>query len=422
MNRHRPWVPSVGWTRPQVLFTAFVLAVLFSLQFPLPGVDSQFASLNLSDLIVLLVFLAFVGERAVADDWTLSFPLPRVTGIYVLATTWIVLTVAVAVLREPVSVLPSVLWTLKWLEILAVFVLAQQYREEIDWRWVVGVLVGGALLIALATIVHTATSSGWAQPTVFWRNPNTLGVFLGLPSLLCLIFGAIRIRHEPRVGVIALVAGLALVLGVVATASRSGMITLVVGATVAVVLARHWISTPAIVGSAGGGVVLGIGGLWITGRLTLLGKFFPTIALQDGAVVLSGPGTGGIYTRYELFLEAVDLWLQQPIFGYGWLASPENPRVGFLDVLYSQLLVDVGLIGLVLVIGLYLAMIRGFVSRRALSSPALCVAGAGWIAGMLAAGVGGSHVRVPRLMFLLVIVLAAAAHLASGEAPERDTP
>ena len=413
MNWNRPWVPSVGWSRPQALFTALVLAVLFSVQFPLPGVDSQFASLNLSDLVVLVIFLAFLGERAVANDWTLSFPLARVTGLYVVVSAWIVVTVAVAVVREPVSVLASSLWTLKWLEILAVLVLAQQYQDEIDWRALVWLLVGGALLIALTTIVHTATSSGWDQPTVFWRNPNTLGVFLGLPSLLCLVFGAIEFRWRPRLGAGALTAGLVFALAIVATGSRSGMITLVVGAAVAIVLAHHWIWTPALVGSAGGGVVLGIGGLWITGRLTLLGKFFPTVTIQNGTIVFSGPGTGGLYSRYELFLKAIDLWFQQPIFGYGWLASPENPRVGYLDVLYSQLLVDVGLVGLVLVLALYLEIVRAFVSRRRLSSTALSIAGAGWVLGMLAAGIGGSHVRVPRLMFLLVLLLAAAAHLES---------
>lgn len=416
------WHLSFDWSRPQVLFTALVLAVLFSVQFPLPGVDSQYVSINLSDLVILVIFLTFIAERAVADDWVLSFPLAHMTGLYVVVSTWLVVVLAVAVVREPVSVVPSALWTLKWLEILMVLVLAQQYREEIDWRSLTLVLVGAALVIALDTIVHTATTSGWEQPTTFWRNPNTLGVFLGLPSLLCLIYGSIRVRQNPWLGIAALLCGIVFVLGVGATGSRSGMITLVIGLATAVLLARRWLSTGFLVGSAGGSILAVFGGLWITGRITLFRKFFPTVTFRDGTVVLSGPGTGGLYARYEMLLEAVHLWLQQPIFGYGWLASPENPRVGYLDVLYSQLLVDVGLIGLVLVLLLYLSFVRAFVSRRELCSPTFSVAGAGWIIGMLAAGIGGAHVRVPRIMFLMVLLLAAAAHLTDHESDDHTFP
>ncbi|WEL20554.1 O-antigen ligase family protein [Halorhabdus sp. BNX81] len=399
------------WNRPQILFSALLLAVVFSVQFPVPGVGSQFVSLNLSDLVALAIVIAFVVERSVADDWHISIPLPRITALYILATVWIVITVAVAVIREPVSVVASTFWTLKWLEILVVFVLAQQYRDEIDWRSIMSLLIGAALLISLAAIVETATTSGWNQPTVFWHNPNTLAVFLGLPSLLCLAFGAVEIQRRPRVGVLSLGLGLVLVLGVGATGSRSGVITLVVGATVAVILARRRISTPLLLGTASGGVLLGLGGLWLTDRFYLFRRFFPTITLQEGGIVFSGPGTNGLYTRYELVIDAIGLWSRQPVFGYGWMASPENPHVGYLDVLYSQLLVDVGLFGLVLVLALYLGIARAFIIRRADSSLALCVTGAGWLFGMLTAGIGGAHVRVPRLMFLLVIILAAAAHL-----------
>ena len=398
------------WNRPQILFTLLTVAVLFSVQFPLPMVDSNYASLNLSDLVILCIFVHFLSELFLDRDWHVSLTMPHLTSLFVLTSVWILITTSVAVFRSPVPVVANILWTLKWLEIVALLILVQQYAEEVDWQTIVKIVVAGAALIAAISIAFSLTSTGWSRATVLWRNPNTLAVFLALPSLICFVYAATSLDKNLTNRAAALFVGFILILGIGGTGSRSGLITLIVGTVVALLLAYRQISTRILLGGMSVGVMMGLGGLWLTGRMKLFQRFFPTVAIRDGGIVVSGTGSAGIDSRVRLTKKGIDLWLDQPIFGYGWFASPENPLVGFLDVFYTQILVDVGIVGFVLVMLLYLEIFRQFARRSNGPSIIVSVAGAGWVLGLLAAGIGGAHARVPRIMFIMILLLAAVLH------------
>lgn len=401
---------------PHALFLLFVLSVVFSVQFPLPLVASQYASVNLSDLVLLAIAVLFVLERLRADDWRLSLSLPSPTAWFLVAGGWMVVSLAAAVVRSPGVAAVNALWTLKWFEVTVLFVLAQAFADRVDWSALLVVLSGAGVVVAVTTVVRTVSTSGFTRVTVFWHNPNTLAVFLALPALLCLAHGAGRIRERPREALVAVLGGLCCLLAVVSTGSRSGLITLVAGVAVTVVLSYRRLSVPLLVAGVGTGVAAG--GVLLTTRPKLLGRFLPTIAFRDGTIVFSGPGTGAIYSRYDLTRKALGLWTERPVFGYGWFASPENPAVSFLDVFYTQVLVDLGLVGFVLVGAFYLVLVRAFVVQRTTTSLAVPTAGAAWLVGLLAAGVGGGHPRIPRIMFLLVLVLVAANRLRiRGTAP-----
>jgi len=191
------------------------------------------------------------------------------------------------------------------------------------------------------------------------------------------------------------------------------MITLVIGGSIGLLILRDRLPVRAFAAGIVAVVSFALPLLLAT-RPWIVSRYLP-VTLTNGKLALNPVFFGGLESRFQLTKKALNLWTQQPIFGYGWFASPENPKVGYLDVLYSQLLVDLGAIGFVLALGFYLVVVRAFVTRISSSSLSVPTAGAGWLVGMLAAGIGGAHVRVPRLLFLLVFVLVAASSLYSRD-------
>ncbi|WP_254279252.1 O-antigen ligase family protein [Haloarcula marina] len=405
---------------PHALFLLFVLSVVFSVQFPLPLAASQYASVNLSDFVLLAIAGLFVLERLRTDDWRVTLSMPTPTTWFLVAGGWMVASLAVAAVRSPGVAVANALWTLKWFEVAVLFVFAQAFADRVDWNALLVVLTASGIVVALTTVARTLSTTGFARVTAFWHNPNTLAVFLALPALLCLVHGAVRIRERPGQALVAVLGGFCCLVAVVSTGSRSGLITLVVGVAVATTLSYRRLSVPLLVGGVGTGVVAG--GALLTTRPQLLERFLPTIAFREGSIVLSGAGTGAIYGRYELTRKALDLWTERPVFGYGWFASPENSTVSFLDVFYTQVLVDLGLVGFVLVGVFYLVMVRTFVVQRTTASLVVPTAGGAWLVGLLAAGIGGGHPRIPRIMFLLVLVLVAANGLRRRGVVPNDRP
>jgi O-antigen ligase len=149
-------------------------------------------------------------------------------------------------------------------------------------------------------------------------------------------------------------------------------------------------------------------------RTNFVKRFFPKISIEDGRVVSIQPPPG-IEGRYQLIEKGLDLWAQRPIFGYGWFSSPENPNVGFLDFFYVQILVDTGIIGFTLILIFYFQFFRSFTINSQSYPKVISVVGGGWLAGILAGGIGEAWPRVPRLMFLLILLVVASSELNGKE-------
>lgn len=393
-----------------ILFSVFVLTVLYSVQFPLPGVGSDYASLNLSDMVLLTIGILFIFNIIIYKKSRVPVYFPRVVFWYIIVGVWIVTSVTVAALRSPVSILPNILWTLKWFEIFALLIMSQFFINQVYWEKIISLIILGSVPIASMSIIQTVTATGWTQPTIFWNNPSTLGIFLSLPFLLSLVLGGVQIQNNTRQGIMYLSVALLFAISVGASGSRAALLTTVVGSSSALVLARKQLPIKTLFVSGLTGSVMGVGLLWISGRALLFKRYFP-LSYQNGSFVLEGIGSTGIEVRLQLIKKGFNLWSEQPVFGYGWLASPENPLVGFLDNFYIQVLVDLGFIGFIFTIILYLLLLRAYISNKNDSSIVISVGAASWLIGLFAASIGGAHLRVPRIMYLLMILLVATVQI-----------
>jgi O-antigen ligase len=373
-------------------------------------VGSDYASLNISDLVLFAIGILFIFDIMLHKKGQIPIYFPRVVLWYIIVGVWIVISVTVAALRSPINILPNILWTIKWFEIFALLIMINFFTDDINWTKVIIFIILGSVPIASMSIIHTITATGWTQPTIFWNNPSTLGIFLSLPFLLSLILGGIQIQNNTRQGITYLSVALLFAVSVGSTGSRAALLSAVVGSSSALVLARKQLPIKILFVSGLTGSTMGVGLLWISGRVLLFKRYFP-LSYQNGSFILEGIGSTGIEARLQLIAKGVNLWSEQPVFGYGWFASPENPLVGFLDNFYIQVLVDLGFIGFIFTIILYLLLLRAYISNKNKSSTVISVGAAGWLISLFDASIGGAHLRVPRIMYLLMILLVATAQI-----------
>jgi O-antigen ligase len=300
---------------------------------------------------------------------------------------------------------------LKWFEIFCLLILAQYHSDKVNWKWIVPLLVGSGVLLSLFAIFQLIRTDGWFRPSIFWQNPNALAIFLSLPALFCLLYGAIYIQKNIFKGIGLFFAGILLIIGIGSTGSRTGFIVLFTGGLVLIAFYYEQIPIRPLLGAVAASVTMSTIILIIADRTNFLLRFLPQIATSSGSVTIQPPP--GITGRYQLIQKGIDLWIQQPVFGYGWFSSPENPNVGFLDFFYVQVLVDLGIVGFVLVMLFYANFIREFLYQAYASREAVSVVGAGWLIGIMAGGIGEAWPRVPRFMFLLILLLITSKNVDS---------
>jgi O-antigen ligase len=292
---------------------------------------------------------------------------------------------------------------LKWFEIFSLLILAQYHSDKVNWKRIVPLLVGSGVLLSLSAIFQLIRTDGWSRPSIFWQNPNALAIFLCLPTLFCLLYGSIYIQRDIVKGISLFFAGVLMVIGIGSTGSRTGFIVLFTGALVLIAFYYKQIPIRHLLGAMSASITLSTILLIVADRTNFVLRFLPEISTSAGSLTIQPPP--GIVGRYQLIQKGIDLWIQQPVFGYGWFASPENPNVGFLDLFYVQILVDLGIIGFILVMLFYANFIREFLHQAHASPEAVSVVGAGWLIGIMAGGIGEAWPRVPRLMFLLILLL-----------------
>jgi len=392
------------------LFLLVVASLVFSLEFPIEGLGSRYASINMIDFVILLIVLVFVIDNFARNTWDLRLTLPRVTAFLAVVSGWIVVTLFVASLRSPLSILASVLWTLKWFEVILLFVLAQHYLDYRTARRVIsGFFIAGTGLVIVSILLFQIFNI--RRIRIFFDNPNTLSVFFNFLIFLGLAF-AIDRKYFPRalsIGAV-LLAGLALLF----TGSRSGILGFGVGIFALVVLTRDRLPRYGLVYLGLGGVGLALSApfvlpedLWV--RLT------NWIQFENGTVTLADTiAARSFRTRLELIDRGIELFLQQPIFGYGWYASPS--RVGFLDVHFTTVLVELGVVGFLLIFVLYAIVFRAWLNIR--RHDILGTAGAAWFVSILAQSIGGNFLRTPQVLFILLVFLAAGTAVAQEQSSE----
>jgi hypothetical protein len=388
-------------TRPAVVSTLIPLAVLlivFSVEIPVFQSIAKAASINSEDFAVLLLSLAALVSIIRTNESQLPLSLPLVTAMFAIVGAWIVLTLIIATTRSEVSTIASWLWALKWFEVLTLLLVAQLLinRERAHQIRQTLLLAGGG--VSFVALISTASY----RSEVFFNNPNTLASFL---VLIILLAGAHMLVVNNHLWAYAAI-GFAAASALLTTGSRSGFVALFVGIIMTVLLFKEYISWWHIVSVTSTGVV----GAIVTPlflKPDLFIRLFGFVDFQDGQITLSSremASTGSINTRIELIYKGIDLFVAQPVFGYGWLAAPT--RVGVLDNYYLALLVDIGVVGAILVGVLTLVIFRVFFRAKS-SAPILGGVGVAWWTALHVQALTGPFPRAPQLLFLTVLLLCA---------------
>ncbi|WP_460923230.1 O-antigen ligase family protein [Salinarchaeum chitinilyticum] len=383
-----------------LVFAAVTLLIIFSVEFPIELGISEYESINTEDFAVVFLLLWFAKRVLLGEERAVGPLLPTVTAMLIIVTGWIVLTFGIAAIRSPSPVAASALWVMKWFEVVLFFICIQHLMRPYSASVVIkSIVAGGALLAGYS--VYASQLLAVRRVRVFFNNPNTLAAFFILVITLS-IGGAIANRGLPRYGYS--LAGILTGGAMLTTLSRSGMIGLIVAMSLLVVLHYRDLTGRALAGLVGAVVTVG----WAMAYMLQdrLDRFVEWVRISpDGVALASGTAAESFRIRLELLRKSFDLWIEQPIFGYGWFASPS--RVGFLDNFYSILIVELGLPGLILMLGLYAAVLRSLIQAGIRGSSHLSNAVVAWFIGLLAMSIGGAFARSPQMMMLWTLLLVA---------------
>lgn len=404
------WPPSPR----DLVFVAVPLLIVFSQQLSIAELQqvTEFASINTEDLAVLLVGALYLSDELQDDEPELRLSLPHLTAVFVVVTTWIVVSTTVNLIRLDVSILASYLWIVKWIEVVVFFLVLQHVATRRSALYGVVTLLGAGVVLAGATILVTLGDASRVGLT--FENPNVLGSFLLLIATVA-VATTIAARR-PVVRAAAAVATALAVAALLATESRSAMLGLVVAVPILLVLLRDRLST------------IQLGGMGLAGAAAL--GAMPFVVGRDGIERLVGwvsIGPGGIALtdtpaarsfeiRAGLVERGFGLLAEAPVFGHGWFAAPT--RIGWLDVHHVTLLAELGLVGFLLFGILYLWILRSFVGVTR-GHLALGSAGVAWYVGLQVQSAGGPFPRIPQILFVTTFFLVCAWTLARPTAGDQ---
>jgi len=200
---------------------------------------------------------------------------------------------------------------------------------------------------------------------------------------------------------------------VITTGSRSGIFGLIVALTVfSLITYKSWSKTDYFALTVAG--VTSVATLPFIVDPAVLYRLISWISFRGGQFVLTESSAANSFRiRAQLVEKAIELFQQQPIFGYGWFAVPS--RVGYLDVYYTIILVELGIVGAILYLLFSLSIIRSWIVDYRNGAVIAGAAGAAWYCGLLAQSVGGAFPRVPQIMLLTFIVLISSRSIAAGK-------
>lgn len=381
------------------------LMIVFSIEMPLNIAGSAYASINSEDFAVLLVFGLFLFDHIRRRDWRIGIRFPRVTAFMALVTGWIVLGVLIAEVRS--SATASLLWTLKWFEGLVFFIVIQDQLDSDSGTLVVRALLFSGILLATYAVV--ASLLGGYRIRVFFGNPNTLSGFFILIALVCLTYG---FTINDRTAVMYYAASILAILAVLSTGSRSGLLGLISGIVFFGLLTNSRYSRRQL-GISGGGVLMAFFSAVFIIQEDVWRRLTGWFTVENGRIMLADtPVARSFRIRLNLIDKAIALFQQRPIIGHGWFASPS--RVGFLDVHYTTLLVELGIVGFILMMLLYVSLIRAWVNARKEGIFMLASAGAAWYGALLVQSIGGNFPRNPQTVLLTLLFLTATEAVGQG--------
>ena len=362
--------------------------------------------------------------------WSLCSPPEKIGAI----SGWLLLILGIAVVATGFSPVPiaAAKGLLKLLSYLSVYALIRKLlAANPSWwdRLLAGLLSGGLLSSVLALrqlYASTEELAGWADPSSI--STGTIRIYgpLGNPNLLAgyllplLPLAAVALLRWEGIGS-RLFAGTTLILGVTATVwtySRGGWLGMLAGlATLMLLLilrsTRHW---PAIWRRLLPLAVLVVAAALLTVAATKLEPIRTRFAS-----LLAGRGDSSNNFRINVWLAAIDMIQDRPWLGIG----PGNAAFNSVYPLYQQpkfnalsaysvpleLLVEMGLPGLISALGLLWSAVRRGLRGLTLPQPAAgaALASLAAIAGLLAQGITDTIFFRPEVQLVGWFCLATLA-------------
>jgi O-antigen ligase len=189
----------------------------------LPGVSGTVSAAKLAGVLVALTWLATLAIRpAVRRGFVVTHP--TLSFAAVLFVAWTVISLAWA--KQPSVGITAI--SRYGLNLLLLPIVYAAIRNRRHAHWLVGILVAGATLSALYGMVlarGSALAEGTSRLSGAGQDANYLASLLVSGIVLAVALVSIR-SLSPRIRVLALVAVLVMLVGLIDTVSRSGMVGL----------------------------------------------------------------------------------------------------------------------------------------------------------------------------------------------------
>jgi O-antigen ligase len=301
--------------------------------------------------LLVLAWMATLARRSGRDARSLLSEHRPLVACAVALVAWSVLSAAWA--QSPGTALSG---ASRWAQDLILFpILYTGLRRLAHVRWVLIAFVGGALLAMLYGAATGSTVDG-SRLVGALGDPNETATVLLVASVLALALGVGESRSRSRRW-IAFTAAIVALFGMVATASRGGIVALAAAAVVAVILAGRWrrqIALAAVVGAVvvtGWFVLLAPAGArsHITSEQTPRTTLWTVAERAIAANPVVGVGTNNFAIAAKGFLLAPGATTRAD-------QIVTTPHVA--HNIYLEVWADTGVVGLLLFLGVVLAPLR----------------------------------------------------------------
>jgi O-antigen ligase len=400
-----------GLRRKEVLLCGLALATVFSVEVPVFQSATQYASVNAEDVMILLLAAFVVSRWYNSGGPALTRPPWRLSVALAAVSVWILVSVTAAVLAVGGEAYASVLWTLKWFEMVVAFLLIVGLLDDQAVAPVAAVTVGAGVLLTIPAVALSVTNT-WRVGLTF-GNPNTLAAYASFLVVVASAWLLFTDQGPPWWRRFLLVGAVSGILLLFLTGSRSGLLGF--GAAAAGLAGLSWtrLSHRQLLGS-GSAIVASLLLVPLVVPPEQFRRLYNWVEISASGVSLADNGSAASFrTRLELIERGITLVNERPIVGHGWFASPS--RLGYFDVYPVTLAVDIGYVGLALMAGLHLVVLWTLLRARRDGAAVFGTAGLVWHAGLLVQSVGGAFPRSPQILLLTFLTVGFA--LAEADQP-----
>jgi len=395
---------------PQWIYPLLIIALVFSPRVFLGGEEgSKYLSLNLEDVVILLLFTRFTLRKLLGVNLRIHVGIWAVSLSLLLLTGWLVTSTFIGLIYLGFTQkwLISLLWLFKWLEYFVLFFIAQdEIKNSETGRWSLRVFLSSGWFLSFVTVYslvkgvllrRLGTSYGIGE---LFFNPNTAGSFFVIFGLMFLSF---LWFSQGNLKKIILSSGFFLsVIGLVVSGSRSAGAAFVVGLITLIIFRKGPIAKKlsAVVGIT---LLVSLSLFSILNyvsdyQITRWTKIF--VVQPRGVQLASNFASHSIKERLSRLERGWSLFKQSPVLGRGYFSTLDQ----YLDNQYIIFLVELGMIGFFFVLVFYYSIFCFLKTKNASGNP-ISLGTLSIFAALLVQSIAGPAITIPRIMGLLYLFI-----------------